>query len=96
VPDPSYLEWQGNETLRFAGISLGFHGIDYHGFRKALVWKEQSFPFCRINGSLVVEFVTISSVDEQDNHLHIMDVCSYGTWNFDNISTHLLQKFMME
>jgi hypothetical protein len=38
----------------------------------------------------------ISSVDEEDTHLHIMDVCSYDTWNFDIISTHLSQEIKME
>jgi hypothetical protein len=53
------------------------------------IWYDKWLP----NGRICDR---ISSVDEEDTHLHIMDVCSYGTWNFDIISTHLPQEIKME
>jgi hypothetical protein len=53
------------------------------------IWYDKWLP----NGRICDR---ISSVDEEDTHLHIMDVCSYGTWNFDIICTHLPLEIIME
>ncbi|KAK2391581.1 hypothetical protein QL285_065025 [Trifolium repens] len=53
------------------------------------IWYDKWLPDGRICDK-------ISSVDEEDTHLHIMDVCSYDTWNFDIIFTHLPQEIKME